>query len=146
MSKSAIKQLLIWFRNGFSFVTAWFLILLLTRNLMLDVGIISTEFLFKMLVSIAGGVFIFCVIFSSAVIKRWKFHTRLTVFMTAIGLYECACFYWMGLFSGEGTLLQYVIFVGIIMVFYLICMAIYYGHYKKRGELYTAALKRYQER
>lgn len=146
MSKSSIKQFFIWFRNGVCFATTWLLIILLAMSYIYGIEVISAEFLIKMMISIVGGVFLFCVTFLRTIIKKWKFHTRLTVFMILFSLYECVCFYWLGIFTVNGTMLQYGIFVALIMLAYGACMIIYRGYCKKQGMLYTEALKRYQER
>lgn len=146
MCKESIIQFLTWFRNGISFVTVWFLLLVLIRNQVYGIDTIETAWLWKLFVSVAGGVFLFCVAFTQLVIRRWRFQPRLTVFMLTISVYECFCFYWLGIFGGKGTLSHYAIFAGIVLVCYFICISIYKRYSRVQGELYTKALQDYQER
>jgi len=78
-------------------------------------------------------------------IKNWTFTKRLTCFMVLLSLYECLNFYWMGFFSGIGTFIQWLVFIGIICVLYFICIAIYQRYSNKQGEIYTQALIKYQQ-
>ena len=64
--------------------------------------------------------------------------------MCAISLYECLGFYWLGLFEGKGTAVQWLIFIGIILVLYFICVVLYQKYSKKQGEIYTEGLQKYQ--
>lgn len=146
MKKESIKQFFIWFRNGVSVCVLWFLILLLLRNYTLGIEEIKTDTVFKLILTVAGGVFGFCICFLPTLIKRWHFQTRLTTFMVFISIYECVCFYWLGIFQTKGTLGQYTAFVGIVLGCYLVSLGIYGVYSRKRGDLYTNALKKYQEK
>lgn len=44
-----------------------------------------------------------------------------------------------------GTFIQWLVFIGIICVFYFICIAIYQRYSNKQGEIYTQALIKYQQ-
>ena len=66
--------------------------------------------------------------------------------MAAISVYECLGFYWFDFFSGRGTITQWAMFAGIILVLYLICMAIYQKYSNHQGEIYTQALQQYQQK
>lgn len=77
--------------------------------------------------------------------KNWAFTKRLTRFMVLFSLYECLNFYWIGFFSGIGTFIQWLVFIGIICVLYFICIAIYQWYSNKQGEIYTQALVKYQQ-
>lgn len=146
MQRGSIKQFMIWFRNGVSICTLWFLILMIVRNYALGIEEIKTDTLLKMILSIAGGVLGFCICFLPTIIRKWNFQTRLTIFMLFFSVYECACFYWLGIFQEKGTLVQYAIFAGIVLACYLVCMGIYGVYSRKQGELYTEALKNYQKK
>ncbi len=146
MRKENMIQFLTWFRNGVAFATVWFLLLVMIRNQVYGIDTIETGWLWKLLISVTGGVLLFCVAFTQLVIKRWRFQSRLTVFMLTISVYECFCFYWLGIFGDQGTLSQYAIFAGIVLVCYFICISIYKRYSRAQGELYTKALQDYQER
>jgi len=144
MSKNSIKQFFIWFRNGMSFATTWFLLLLLIRNQLLGVETMQTDTLCKLLVSIAGGVLLFCVAFLPTMLKKWSFLKRLTLFMSIFSIYECICFYWMGVFCTMGGMIQYGIFAGLVLICYVLCLGINRAYGKKKGEVYNQALRKYQ--
>lgn len=106
---------------------------------------ISVSMLTKLLFFVIGGVLIFNILFTKVFIKNWTFTKRLTCFMVLLSLYECLNFYWMGFFSGIGTFIQWLVFIGIICVLYFICIAIYQRYSNKQGEIYTQALIKYQQ-
>ena len=93
---------------------------------------------------IVGGVFIFNLLFTRFMIKKWSFTARLTCFMGAISLYECLGFYWFGFFEGKGSIIQWGTFVGIILALYFVCIMIYQRYSKSQGEIYTKKLHKYQ--
>ena len=144
--KGDIIRFFVWMRNGVTFCTTWFLILVLAYNYICGNPTISTEGLIKMVFWIIGGVFIFNLFFSGFLIIKWRFIKRLTLFMMTISLYECLGFYWLGFFSAGGTAIQWLLFVVLILVLYFICIAIYHNYSKKQGEIYTQALRKYQEK
>ena len=144
--KGDIIRFFVWMRNGVAFCTTWFLILVLAYNCICGIPTISTEGLIKMVFWIIGGVFIFNLFFSGFLIIKWRFIKRLTLFMMTISLYECLGFYWLGFFSAGGTAIQWLLFVVLILVLYFICIAIYHNYSKKQGEIYTQALRKYQEK
>ncbi|MBQ8780607.1 MAG: hypothetical protein IJZ72_02885 [Oscillospiraceae bacterium] len=143
--KNEIKKFALWFRNGFAFCTAWFLILILMYCKLSGRETLSTESLAEMLLWTAGGVLIFCVMFTRLIFKGMSFALRLTVFMLGIGFYECAAFYSAGIFKKTGNAVQWGVFAAVIAVLYGACMLIYSLYSRKQGELYTNALKKYQQ-
>lgn len=143
--KKDIGQFLVWMRNGISFCTTWFLILTLAYNALYDIETISTGSLIKMVLWVTGGVFLFTLLFSDAIIRKWSFISRLTCFMAAISIYECLGFYWLGIWSERGMLIEWLGFIGVIFVLYFVCIGIYQRYSRKQGELYTEALQKYQQ-
>ena len=144
--KKDMIQFLEWMRNGIAFCTTWILILVLAYCYFSGIQSILTIGLIKMVLWIIGGVFIFNLIFTHLIITRWRFINRLCCFLIVICVYECLGFYWLELFSGVGTATQWFAFVGIILVLYLICIAIYQRYSKRQGEIYTQALQEYQKK
>lgn len=144
--KRDIIQFLVCMRNGSAFCITWLLILLLIYSYIYNRQTISINILTKMLLLILGGVFIFSILFTQSFIKKWSFTKRLTAFMVSISVYECAWFYWIGIFTGKGTLIQWIIFIGIMCVLFFCCIAIYQRYSKKQGEFYTQALRKYQQK
>lgn len=143
--KNDLIQFAVWTRNGIAFAAAWFLILILIYNSIVGIPSISTEDLVKMMFWIAGGVLLFNLFFTRLIIRKARFTARLTFFLIIFGLYETLYFYWVGLFSEIWTVLQWLVFVGIIFVSYLICVAIYHVYSKRKGDMYTMALRKYQQ-
>lgn len=142
--KSEVIRFAVWMRNGIAFCTAWFVILILVYSYIFNVQSISTKSLGKIVLLIIGGVFVFNLSFTRLIIRKWNFTARLTCFICAISLYECLGFYWLGFFDGKGTIVQWLIFIGIICSLYFICIALYRQYSKKQGEIYTKVLKEYQ--
>ncbi|MFR1709504.1 MAG: hypothetical protein ACLSV2_11425 [Clostridium sp.] len=143
--KKDIIQFWVWMRNGIAFCTSWLLILMLAYNYIFNIQIILTNTLIKLVLWIIGGVFIFNLFFTPLIIKRWSFTKRLTCFMSVFSLYEGVGFYQFGFFMGKDAAAQWLRFIGIVFVLYLICIAIYNRYSKKQGEIYTQALQEYQQ-
>lgn len=144
-TKKDLIQFFTWLRNGIAFSVTWFLILKLIYNRMAHIQTISTDNLLKMVIWLSGGVLLFCLLFTRILFKKMGFTGRLTCFMLLFGVYEYLYFYWRGYFTTAGAIGQWVLFFGIILGLYLICIAIYQKHSKRYGEIYTKALKKYQQ-
>ena len=144
-TKKELKTFFTWLRNGTCFAVTWFLILELIVRWISGVETISIVNLTKTIDWTVGGVLIFCVAFTRLFIRRFGFTARLTVFMSAITFYEILFFYKMGLFVNTSHLYQRLLFFGIILCLYFICLVIYGSYRKKKCELYTHALQRYQQ-
>lgn len=144
--KDDFLKFLVWMRNGTAFCTTWFLILILIYNSIYDIPFISTNILIKLIFLCIGGVFLFNLFFTCLFIKGWSFTKRLTGFMIAISVYECFCFYSLDIFQKNGTIFEWILFVGIVLVLYFCCIAIYQQYSQKQGEQYTKSLQAYQEK
>lgn len=143
--KQDFIQFVIWFRNGFTFCTTWFLILLLAHHYFLKIQTISTKRLIYFLLWLSGGVLIFDLCFTRLVIRRWGFTKRLTLFMGAVSFYECFGICSFNLSAGERTIGRWLIFAAIVFILYLASIAIYQSYSKKQGSIYTQALRQYQQ-
>ena len=144
-TKKELKTFFAWLRNGACFAVTWFLILELIVRWISGADTISIVNLTKTIVWTVGGVFIFCVVFTRLFIRRFGFTARLTIFMSAITLYEILFFYNIGLFVDTSYLDQWLLFFAIILCLYFICLVIYGSYRKKKCELYTYALQKYQQ-
>ena len=144
--KNDLIQFFEWMRNGIAFVTTWFLILLLVYSAITGIKVIQTATLIKMLVWIIGAVFIFNLFFTKILFKKWSFLKRLSTFMILISIYELVGFYWFNFFTGKENLFQWLIFISIVLVLYAVSIFIYQRISKKQGEIYTDALKHYQQK
>ena len=144
-NKNDIIKFFVWMRNGIAFCTTWLLIIGIVYCHISNQQQISVSMLTKLLFFVIGGVSIFNILFTKVIIKNWTFTKRLTCFMVLFSLYECLNFYWIGFFSGTGTFIQWLVFIGIVCVLYSICIAIYQWYSNKQGEIYTQALMKYQQ-
>lgn len=146
LRKQELKKFLIWMRNGISFAVTWFLILLLAESYMLNASEITVSVLSKMVLWVTGGVFLFCVCFTKLILVRWSFIKRFSFFVVSLSAYQIVGFYWIGFFANSGSVLQWVIYVAIIIVLYFCSLLIYYARYRKESKAYTQALSEYQKR
>lgn len=144
-TQKELTTFFIWLRNGTCFVVTWFLILELIVSWISGTDTISVVNLTKTIIFTMGGVLIFCVAFTRLFIRKLGFTVRLTFFMTVITIYEILFFYNIGLFTDAGVFHQWLLFFAIVLCFYFICLAIYGGYRKKKSELYTVALHKYQQ-
>lgn len=140
-----IKHFLKWMRNGIAFVYTWLVLLLLVRNQIFGIESVSTSGLVKLFVMVTGAVMLFCICFLKGIIKNMSFLMRLTVCMISIVLFEIFGFYWIGIFTEKGTIKQWFVFGGIVLVLYFCCIGISYVINKKKGALYTKNLIEYQK-
>lgn len=146
MSREKIKKFLVWMRNGVSIAFTWLALLLLILSIALELETIPVTVLARMLVFVTGGVFLFTLLFSDVAIRKLGFVGRLTSFMLLFSAYEGACFYLFGLFHGEGSFLQWLIFAGIIVILYFLCIGIFRIYSRRKEVEYTQALQRYQQK
>lgn len=144
--KEEVLKFLVWMRNGTAFCTTWFLIIMLVYNSVYNIPVISTNTLIKLILLSGGGVFYLIFFFTCLFIKRWSFIKRLTGFMLVISLYECLCFYSLEFFQSSGNVIEWIIFVGIVLILYFCCIAIYQQYSKRQGEIYTQSLQAYQQK
>lgn len=146
LRKQELTRFLVWMRNGISFGVTWFLILLLAASYALNLSEITTAVLSRMVILVVGGVFLFCVSFTKLFFVRWSFLKRISFFMALLCIYQVAGFYWIGFFKNIGTVAQWGIYAGIVLVLYLCCVLIYHAYYSKKSKIYTQALNEYQKK
>lgn len=144
-TKKELKTFFTWLRNGTCFAVTWFLILELIVRWIIGADTISIVNLTKTIVWTVGGVLIFCVAFTRLFIRRFGFTARLTFFMLTIMVHEILFFYNIGLFIDSGHVHQWLLFFAIILCLYFFCLVIYGSYRKKKCELYTHALQKYQQ-
>lgn len=144
-TKKELKTFFTWLRNGTCFAVTWFLILELIVRWISGTDTISVVNLTKTIFWTVGGVLVFCVAFTRLFIKKFGFTARLTFFMSVITIYEILFFYNIGLFVDASHLHQWLLFFAIILCLYFICLLIYGSYRKKKCELYTHALQKYQQ-
>ena len=145
-NKKELLKFFVWMRNGTAFCTTWFLILTLIYYSIHNIPAISTNMLIKLILLSLGGVFVFNLFFTNLFIQKWSFIKRLTGFMMVISLYECICFYYLDFFKNKGSIKEWLIFIGIVLLLYFLCIVIYQQYSKKQSEIYTKSLQEYQEK
>lgn len=145
MIQDRIKRFLIWMRNGVSMSFTWLTLLLLIIGMVCGIDKIPLLAFVRLLAFVTGSVFLFTLMFSDIVIRRLQFVGRLTVFTLLFSVYEGVCFYYYGLFHGNGSFIQWLIFSGIIVILYFVCIGIFQIYSRKKGEEYTEALQMYQQ-
>ena len=143
-TKKEVAKFFTWLRNGICFVFTWLVFLRLTASWVIGAETVSVSQLTHMLLWTAGGVLLFCAAFTRLILKKAGFTARLTLFMALLTVYEIGFFYYEGLFSNFGCIYEWALFALMVVPLYLICLAIYSIYRKKKGELYTAALQKYQ--
>ena len=145
MQENRLKTFFVWMRNGISFAFTWLVILMLSGNYLLGIEMIATVQLIKIMLFVIGGVLLFTVLFSKCILRTTSFIVRLTSFMIGFGIYEGISFYALGIFHKNASAYKWIIFWGILVALYMICIAIYHIYSYKKGEVYTQALVQYQE-
>ncbi len=162
--KQSLPQFLTWLRNGFAFCTTWFLILLIAFGVLHDAEAVTMQALVHLLLWCAGGSLLFSLIFTRLVLRNCGFTFRLTLFLLLAAGYQFLLPIYepnsLRFFFGKQFPMQYsggfrwgyfvtanfnaIVFVGIMVVLFVACMVIYHFYSKKKGALYTEALRRYQ--
>ena len=134
-----------WMRNGIAFCYSWLLILIIVGSYVFKIDMVPVEILTKVLVMVTGMVLVFTIFFLEGILKKIGFMTRLSYAMLTAVVYEIVCFYWIGIFKSTGSFYRWVIFFGIIIMLYSICIFIYYKYSKVKGEIYTKNLTLYKQ-
>ncbi len=144
-TKKELATFFTWLRNGICFAFTWFVFLRLITSWVAGAEKISVIQLTDMLLWTSGGVLLFCIAFTKLIIRKAGFTARLTFFMALITVYEIGYFYYGGLFVNSGYAYEWIIFAVVVIAMYLVSLGIYQLYRRKKGELYTAALQKYQQ-
>lgn len=147
--KKELATFFTWLRNGICFAFTWFMFLHLIMGWFSELFLNSTpsqslEKLTLIFLGTTGAVLIFCLVFTRLVIRKLGFTARLTIFMILITVYEIICLNLMGIFT-HIDFYQILLLLTFVVPMYLICLGIYAIYRRKKGKLYTEALKKYQQ-
>lgn len=132
-------------RDGVAYSFSWLVILVLIIALVTGRQDIGGSFLWKLLAFCAAASVEFTVFFTGLLMANKSFLTRLNGFAALFLPTEIAFLYWAGILSGAGSIVEWLIFVGIIVVLYLICILLDKTILRRQGQEYTSQLNRYKE-
>jgi len=133
-------------RDGAAYSFSWFVILILIISAVSGKHDIGIDFLCRLLGFCLFSSAVFAVFFSDCFLVNKSFLTRLSGFFAVFLPTEIGFLYMSGILSGAGTIWEWVIFVGIVVVLYLICVFLDMTFYRKKGQEYTSQLDRYKEK
>ena len=146
MNKIFSRRFLGFIRDGVAYSFSWFVILVLIIGLLSGQQDIGVDFLGKLLGFCLLAAIEFAAFFSDCVITNKGFMLRLNGFVALFLPTEIAFLYITGILTGAGTVIEWAIFVGIIVVLYLICIILDKTILRKQGQEYTSQLDKYKEK
>lgn len=141
---SKVKNFLLFLRNIVSVSFTWLMIIAVLVALISGSDSISVTAVYKLMLLclLAGSIFTF--IFGEGPLKSKSFMNKLTIFLLIFIPLEVLGFYWIGIFSGSGSPLQWFIFVGTIVITYIASLIIDRVVYEAKAREYTRMLQEYQ--
>ncbi len=146
MNKIFSKKLFGFIRDGVAYSFSWFVVLVLILSFIAGRQEIRVDFLGKLLAFCVLSAVEFAVFFSDCIIAGKGFLFRLNGFIALFLPTEIAFLYILGVLSGAGTVVEWAIFVGIIVLLYLICVILDKTICRKQGREYTSQLDKYKEK
>ena len=139
-----MKEYLKYFRDAAAFLFAWLTICVLIISLISGNETISTSFLLKLLGFCVWTSAAFITAFVSSPLKKRGFIIQLTVFYLLFIPVEILFFYSIGVFSGSGNMISWIMFFVIIAVLYILALLIDVLIMKKQAVSYTEKLEEYK--
>lgn len=139
-----MKEYLKNFRDASAYVFSWLMICILVLSLINGSENIKVAFLIKLLGFCLWSSASFVAAFQSSFIKKKGFIVQLTVFYVLFVPAEIIFFYSMGLFSGAGNMISWIIFFVIIALLYILALLIDVLIMKKQAVSYTEKLEEYK--
>lgn len=133
-------------RNGLAFSFSWLVLCMMIAGWINDEKSLKLTLLFKLLGLCLYAVLCFTLFFSDAVFKKNGFIFRLSGFFLMFIPVEIIFFYCMNIFENTGKIVQWVIFVGIVLLLYIGCVLLDWIICKRRAVEYTNLLNAYNER
>lgn len=132
-------------RDYTAYIFSWLAILILIASFVSGNVSVSAELLGKtLLLSVIAAVSL-TVAFTRTVIRRKGFLFRINFFVLVFIPAEIAVFYWMGIFSGAGTPVQWLIFFGVILFLYIVSVGIGTLACRKEGRAMNDMLDNYKK-
>lgn len=132
-------------RDYTSYIFSWLTILIIIASFIGGNVSISAELLGKtLLLSVIAAVSL-TVAFTRTVIRKKGFLFRINLFALVFIPAEIAVFYSMGIFSGTGTPVQWLIFFGVILFLYIVSVSIGTLVCRKEGRSINEMLDNYKK-
>ena len=130
-------------KKGLPFIMSWLVICCVILSLISGNKEISVEFLIKLFGLCLWGVISFMVSFRNARVQKKGFIFSLTLFYVLFIPIEVIMFYVMGIFTGPGNAVAWIIFGIIIITTYLISLFVDHFVMKRNAEIYTQKMMEY---
>lgn len=132
-------------RDYTSYIFSWLTILIIIASFIGGNVSIPAELLGKtLLLSVIAAVSL-TVAFTRTVIRKKGFLFRINLFALVFIPAEIAVFYSMGIFSGTGTPVQWLIFFGVILFLYIVSVGIGTLVCRKEGRSINEMLDNYKK-
>ena len=132
-------------RDFTAYIFSWLVILVLIISFVSGNLSVSAALLGKtLLLSVVAAVSL-TVAFTRTVIRKKGFLFRINLFALVFIPAEIAVFYWMGIFSGTGTPVQWLIFFGVILFLYIVSVVIGTLACRKEGRAINDMLDNYKK-
>lgn len=132
-------------RDAISYCFSWLIIVIIIISFAIGVDSIRISTIAKTLVFCTITSIIFVSVFSSLLLKKTRFITRLSIFTGLFLPVEIGFLYWVRIFRGVGSPSQWFIFIGIIIILYFSSLAIDCLINRRLGKEYTSKLNKYKE-
>lgn len=146
IGKGSVKSLFAYFRNGTCFAFTWIVIIVIVGMSLNGRETVSCSFLLKTLLFCVVTALLFSIIFSGVFFRKKFFIFKLTLFTVLFLPIEIGYFYWIRFFDGRGDVVKWVMFVGIIVILYLISLCMDIFIFARKGADYTFKLNEYKMR
>ena len=139
-----MKEYLKVFRDAAAYLFAWLTICVTVISLLSGKDSLSVGFLLKLLGFCIWGSAAFVTAFICSAMKKKGFIIQLTVFYVLFIPAEIIFFYSIGMFSGSGNMISWIVFFAIIAVLYVLTLLIDVLIMKKQAVSYTEKLQEYK--
>lgn len=138
-----IKKQLLYFRNGLAFSFSWIVLCVVALCVLSGEEQVSISLLINLFVLCGWASVSFVSCFMNRKLQKKPFMARLSLFYVLLIPIEVVIFCHMQLFAG---LTPWLIFAGIVLILYVICILLEVFVFRKEGLRYTEMLKRYNQK
>ena len=133
------------FSDFTAYIFSWLVILVIiisfvSGNVTVSASLLGKTLLLSVIAAVCGTV-----AFTRTVIRKKGFLFRINFFVLVFIPAEIAVFYWMGIFSGTGTPVQWMIFFSVILFLYIVSVCIGTLACRKEGRAMNDMLDNYKK-